>query len=358
MDRKGFGLIEILIAVVVIAILTGGGLYLKNIQNQQSIVQTGLNAEQQAQQAVQKMSQQSGQEQNSLNQLASSTASTSAISANNTLPISSSETLTYSPSDAAAYARINASVYQHYNNKTYNFSFTYPGFLSVNGDSNSSSIILSQNATSSGLETEYALSVSMIDNPSHLSVQQYFSDDSYDNGADLYTNASVSTTTFNDISATIFHGSTLYNMTTNEVIIVPYEGGFLEIVNNNLDDYTYHWILSSFFLITPDMAQSIQDASNITTSSVVAAITNWNAYVASSSFQLLSDSDCAPADPQFSAYLTKVNSGRRLDNMLVITKSLIRPITTSGRKMKWIKRATAVFVKRAIPILYTLIRIS
>lgn len=289
MNRKGFSSLVVICVIAVIIVVGVIGYFAWKSSQSPSQNQPTI----------------STQTTTTVNSLTTSTAPTTA---NNVSP-TSSETLTYLPSDAAAYAKINASVWQHYNNKTYNFSFTYPGFLFVNGDSNSSSIILSQNATSSGLEAEYVFSVSMIGNPNHLSMQQYFSNDSYDNGADLYTNATVSTTTFNDIQATVFHGSVLYNMTTNEIIVVPYQGGFLEIVNNNLDDYTYHWILSSFFLITPAMTQSIQDAADITTSSVIAAITNWNAYVVSSSYQLAPNSDCAPSNSQFAAYLTRVSSG-------------------------------------------------
>lgn len=69
MNRKGFGLIEIIIAVAVVALLAGGGVYIKNLQSQQSAAQIGLDAQNKAQQVAQQANQQSQREQNSLNQL-------------------------------------------------------------------------------------------------------------------------------------------------------------------------------------------------------------------------------------------------------------------------------------------------
>lgn len=68
MQKKGFGLIEVVIAIAVLAVLAGGGFYIRNIQNQESAVQTAFNAEKQAQQVVQQSDQQTKQEQNSLDQ--------------------------------------------------------------------------------------------------------------------------------------------------------------------------------------------------------------------------------------------------------------------------------------------------
>lgn len=132
-----------------------------------------------------------------------------------------------------------------YTNQQSDFSFRYPSTLFIIPVGSSSSIILSSNATSSGLEAEYAFSASMINNPNHLSIQQYFSNDTYDNGADLYANATVSTTTVDALPAIVFNGSTLYNMTDDEVIVIPYLNGFLEIVNNNLDESTFDAILKT-----------------------------------------------------------------------------------------------------------------
>ena len=75
MNRRGFELIEIIIVVAIAAVLVGGGFYLKNFQGQQSTVQTGLDAEKQAQQAVQQINQQTTQEQNSINVATSSLSS-------------------------------------------------------------------------------------------------------------------------------------------------------------------------------------------------------------------------------------------------------------------------------------------
>lgn len=136
-----------------------------------------------------------------------------------------------------------------YTNSADGFSFQYPSNLFINGDSGSSSVILSSNATSA-LASEYDLAVSMDTNPSNLSMQKYFSDDTNDNGANLYTRATISTTTVDSLPATVFNGSTLYNMTSNEVVVVPYQGGFLEIVNNNLDGDTFDAVLKSFKLAT------------------------------------------------------------------------------------------------------------
>ena len=142
---------------------------------------------------------------------------------------------------------ITSSSWVTYTNAAYNFSFKYPAYLLVNGDSSTSSIILSQNTTSV-LGAEYDLAVSMETNPNHLSLQQYFSNDINDNGANLYTGALVSTTTINSIPATVFSGSKLYDMTTEKVIIVPYLNGFLEIVNNNLDESAFDALLKTLTL--------------------------------------------------------------------------------------------------------------
>jgi hypothetical protein len=136
-----------------------------------------------------------------------------------------------------------------YTNTAYDFSFQYPSNLLIDPIGSSSSIILSSNATSV-LDSEYDLAVSMDTNPNNLSMKQYFTDDVNDNGADLYTRSTVSTTTVDSLPATVFAGSTLYDMTTSEVIVVPYQGGFLEIVNNNLDDATFNAIVKSFKLAT------------------------------------------------------------------------------------------------------------
>src|SRR3989338_1522484 len=48
MKTKGFGLIEIIIAVAVIALLGGGGLYFYNTNNNKSLIETGLDAKKQA----------------------------------------------------------------------------------------------------------------------------------------------------------------------------------------------------------------------------------------------------------------------------------------------------------------------
>lgn len=79
MNRKGFGLIEIIIAIAVVALLAGGGFYIKNLQSQQSAVQTGLDAEKKAQQVMQQVNQQSQQEQNLLNQTSGVTPSSSSL---------------------------------------------------------------------------------------------------------------------------------------------------------------------------------------------------------------------------------------------------------------------------------------
>lgn len=81
MGRNGFGLIEILIVVAIVAIL-GSGLYLKNLEGRQSAVQTGLDAEQQARQAVQQANQRSGQDQNLLDQFGG--ASSTPVAASST----------------------------------------------------------------------------------------------------------------------------------------------------------------------------------------------------------------------------------------------------------------------------------
>lgn len=78
MKRKGFALLEILIVVAVIALLTGGGWYVAHLKSEQSMVQTGVSAEQQAQQVVQQANQQTEEEQDSLSQITSTTPPSSA----------------------------------------------------------------------------------------------------------------------------------------------------------------------------------------------------------------------------------------------------------------------------------------
>jgi prepilin-type N-terminal cleavage/methylation domain-containing protein len=77
MNNKGFGLLELVIVVGVIAILSGGGWYLAQLQNEQSTVRTGINAEQQARQVVQQVDQQAGQEQKATDQTTGNSVTTS-----------------------------------------------------------------------------------------------------------------------------------------------------------------------------------------------------------------------------------------------------------------------------------------
>ena len=68
MERKGFGLIEILVVVVLFAVLAGGGWYLSSLKNSGVAISAGTSAEQQARQVVQQTDRQTGQEQNAVDQ--------------------------------------------------------------------------------------------------------------------------------------------------------------------------------------------------------------------------------------------------------------------------------------------------
>ncbi|MDE2019328.1 MAG: prepilin-type N-terminal cleavage/methylation domain-containing protein [Patescibacteria group bacterium] len=67
MTQKGFGLLELVIVIAVIAVLAGSGWYISHLQNLQSPLATGTNAIQQAHEVVQQASQQSQREQNVIN---------------------------------------------------------------------------------------------------------------------------------------------------------------------------------------------------------------------------------------------------------------------------------------------------
>lgn len=76
MARRGFALLEILIAVVVIALLVGGGLYIKYSEQSENAAQVGTNAIQQAKQVQQQVDTQTSEEQNAIDQLGQSATST------------------------------------------------------------------------------------------------------------------------------------------------------------------------------------------------------------------------------------------------------------------------------------------
>ncbi len=69
MRSGGFGLVEIMLVVAVVVLMAGGGLYFGNFQQRGTLVQTGLDAEKQAQQIVEQVNDRSAQEQRTLNQL-------------------------------------------------------------------------------------------------------------------------------------------------------------------------------------------------------------------------------------------------------------------------------------------------
>lgn len=47
-SKNAFALLEIIIAISILALLISGGLYLKNSQNKKNIIETGVNAKNQA----------------------------------------------------------------------------------------------------------------------------------------------------------------------------------------------------------------------------------------------------------------------------------------------------------------------
>jgi hypothetical protein len=136
---------------------------------------------------------------------------------------------------------VDTSSWKVYTDNAYDFSFKYPANIFLKGGSNPASIVLSHEVTST-LEGSYDVSVVFEKNPNGLSVKQFFSGQ---NGADLYSGAVVSTTTVSNLSATSFNGS-LYDMAPQETVVIPYQGGFLEVANNNLDSASFQKILTSF----------------------------------------------------------------------------------------------------------------
>ena len=69
MKNRGFGLIEILLVVVIVAVVGGTGWYVTRLNNEQTAVTAGLNAEEQARQVVGQANQETQHEQDAINQI-------------------------------------------------------------------------------------------------------------------------------------------------------------------------------------------------------------------------------------------------------------------------------------------------
>ena len=67
-ERAGFGLIGIIIVIAVIALLGGGGWYVKEQVSRRSLLQTGLEAERKARELAEKITEQQSQLQQELGQ--------------------------------------------------------------------------------------------------------------------------------------------------------------------------------------------------------------------------------------------------------------------------------------------------
>ena len=63
-------------------------------------------------------------------------------------------------------------------------------------------------------------------------------------------------------------------------------------------------------LVSSRVSQMLADASDTTTSSILAAVTDWSAYKAGPPDEIEADTDCAPSDPQFASYLNQINEGQ------------------------------------------------
>lgn len=69
MNQKGFGLLEIIIVIGIITLLIGGGYLAKNIQTQQTTIETGNDAVQKAKVIQQQSQAQVDQQSKALDQL-------------------------------------------------------------------------------------------------------------------------------------------------------------------------------------------------------------------------------------------------------------------------------------------------
>ena len=69
MNRKGFGLVEMVIVIGIIAVLGGGGFYFKSLQNNADTVKMGVTAEQQAREAVHLIASTTSEQTDALNQI-------------------------------------------------------------------------------------------------------------------------------------------------------------------------------------------------------------------------------------------------------------------------------------------------
>ncbi len=69
MSRSGFGLIETIIVITILSILVGGGLYLKNLDNQKTIIEQGIDAEKKAKELKNQLDERTQEEKNIYNQI-------------------------------------------------------------------------------------------------------------------------------------------------------------------------------------------------------------------------------------------------------------------------------------------------
>lgn len=95
-SRYGFGMIEVLVSVVIVALLVGGGFYFNGTlwpsgpwsgrQNQKSTIQVGLNAEQKARDVAARATNQAKQQQNQIDQINGSDSLSSVLVATTSSP--------------------------------------------------------------------------------------------------------------------------------------------------------------------------------------------------------------------------------------------------------------------------------
>lgn len=80
MNRSGFTLLGIILALAIITLIASGGFYFKGLQSPRSTIETGLDAEKKAKEVVEQINKQDLQKQNVINKLSDGSTSTTNVS--------------------------------------------------------------------------------------------------------------------------------------------------------------------------------------------------------------------------------------------------------------------------------------